>query len=175
MNLGPESVLEVGHGDGVLGHYLRENVHIEYKSLDIAEDLAPDILGSVEDIPLPDDSFDIVCAFEVLEHMPFEQFARNVSEMKRVARKYVVISVPHFGPMLRLAFKVPFFPYIDLSYKIPFPRKHVFNGQHYWEVGKRGYPTKRVTSELKKFGTLVKHFVPNDAPYHHFFILDIAS
>jgi SAM-dependent methyltransferase len=169
----PSSVLEVGVGERVFGSYIKENTGASYTSVDIAPDLEPDRVASVLALPFPDKSFDAVCAFEVLEHLPFEDFEKAVSELCRVARNRVCISLPHFGPMLSFSLKIPFLPEIRLAWKIPFPKKHVFNGQHYWEVGKRGFPPSRIRSVLRKHGALVADFVPFGSPYHHFFTVSI--
>ena len=148
---------------------------MSYTSVDVAEDLHPDAVGSVLQLPFADASFDAVCAFEVLEHLPFEQFNTALSELCRVARTHVVISVPHFGPMFSFSLKIPFIPQIRVAVKIPFPKKHIFNGQHYWELGKRGYSVSLVRNKLSTYGTLVRDFVPFGSPYHHFFVLKKPS
>jgi ubiquinone/menaquinone biosynthesis C-methylase UbiE len=175
LSLSPTSILEVGVGDGVFGSFVKKNTEVAYQSLDIAEDLAPDIIGSITNIPLPDNSVDVTCAFEVLEHLPFEEFERAFSELWRVSRTAVVISVPHFGPMLSLSFKLPFIPLQRWAVKLPFPKKHVFNGQHYWELGKKGYPSSRIRSILSRFGPITRDFVPFNTEYHHFFVVRKAS
>lgn len=174
LGLNPQSILEIGVGDGVFGNFTKQNTSIGYTSIDIAEDLHPDIIGSVTAIPAADNSYDITCAFEVLEHIPFEEFDTAVSEMARVAKKYVVISVPHFGPSLSLSFKIPFLPLVRLQTKIPFPKTHQFNGQHHWEIGKKGYPVSLIREKLSKHGTIVRDFVPFGSPYHHFFVLELS-
>ncbi|MHB8710414.1 MAG: class I SAM-dependent methyltransferase [Minisyncoccota bacterium] len=167
----PSSVLEVGAGDGVLGNFIKNNTAVSYTSVDIAEDVRPDVVGSVLALPFVDASFDVVCAFEVLEHLPFEQFERALRELERVSKGSVIISLPHFGPSIKLSFKIPFLPEVHFAFKIPYPRRHVFNGQHYWEIGKRGYPVSRVRNILEKYFLIEKEFVPFGNQYHHFFIL----
>jgi hypothetical protein len=171
LGLKPESILEIGVGDGVFGDFVKRNTTIFYQSLDIAPDLKPDLMGSVTDIPVPENSYDVVCAFEVLEHIPFEEFEKGVSEMMRVTKKYAVISVPHFGPSVSFSLKVPFVPLLRFSFKIPFPKTHTFNGQHYWEIGKKDYPPSLIRQIFKKYGTIISDFVPFGSPYHHFFVI----
>lgn len=169
----PKSVLEIGVGDRVFGNFIKNNTSISYTSLDTAQDLHPDMVGSILNLPFPDKSFDVVCAFEVLEHLPFDQFDLALKELCRVAQTHVIISVPHFGPMFSFSFKIPFLPQIRFAWKIQFPKTHVFNGQHYWEVGKRGYPISLIRRKLSRVGTLACDFVPFGSPYHHFFVLDL--
>ena len=167
----PESVLEIGAGNKTLECYIESNTDIEYKSLDIAQDLQPDIIGSIDAIPLSDRSFDVVCAFEVLEHLPFDKFERSLSEIDRVAKKYAIISLPHFGPPIKINFKFPFLKEVKCHFKIPYPRKHEFNGQHYWEIGKRGYSPKKIRGILSKYFKIEKEFVPYENQYHRFYVL----
>lgn len=150
LTLAPESVLEVGVGDGVFRDYLNGNTAISYTSVDVADDLHPDVVGDVTKLPFEDGRFDAVCAFEVLEHIPFEQFEKALSELHRVTNHAVVLSLPHFGPPVKFLFKIPFFPEISFAFKIPFARRHTFNGQHYWEIGKRGYAPRAIRDILEK-------------------------
>lgn len=174
LDRAPESVLEVGVGDHVLGNYLKSNTDISYISIDIAEDLHPDVIGSVTELPFKDKEFDMACAFGVLEHLPFEESCLALSELARVTRRYLVISVPHFGPMLAFSLKIPFFPQFRFAWKIPYPKKHIFNGQHYWEVGKKGYPASKIRKELETYGAVERDYVPFNSAYHHFYVINLA-
>ena len=57
--------------------------------------------------------------------------------------------------------------------KLPYPKAHRFNGQHYWEIGKKGYPIAAIRKTLRNHGRIVHDFVPWGSPYHHFFVLDV--
>ncbi len=167
----PVSILEIGVGEGVVRDYIRNQTKIAYTSLDIAEDLLPDVVGSVDKIPLANNSFDTVCAFEILEHLPFDRFEIALQELYRVAKTRVIISLPHFGPPVKFLLKVPFLPEIKIALKVPYRKMHVFDGQHYWEIGKRGYNVSKICQAIKRYFMIEKEFVPFENQYHHFFIL----
>jgi hypothetical protein len=174
LALEPSAVLEIGVGDRVFGNFIKNNTSVSYTSVDVAEDLHPDVVGSILKLPFASKSFDVVCAFEVLEHLPFEQFDTAIAELCRVARTHVVISIPHFGPMVSFSLKIPFIPQIRFAVKIPFQKKHIFNGQHYWELGKHGYPVSLIHGKLSTHGEIIRDFVPFGNSYHHFFILELT-
>ena len=166
----PKNVLEIGVGDKVLKNYLIENTDIKYTAIDIDKDLKPDVVGDVRHLPFADNSFDTVCAFEVLEHIPFESFEQALKEMKRVSKKNVLISLPHFGPPIQLYVKLPFIKF-SFSFKIPVHKRHIFNGQHYWEIGKKGYSLKKIKKIMGSIFVIKKDFIPFTNQYHHFFVL----
>jgi SAM-dependent methyltransferase len=170
LSFEPESIVEIGVGSNILRPIL-EREGISYTSVDVAEDLVPDIQASVEALPLGDKTADVVCAFEVLEHLPFSKFETALSELLRVARKGVILSLPHYGPPLKLSFKLPFLREKRIAIKLHHPVKHVFNGQHFWEIGKRGYAPREVRRVIEKQAKVVREYVPHDNQYHHFYVL----
>ncbi len=101
-SINPSNVLEVGHGSGFIKKILQSE--FDFKTLDIESGLNPDIVGSVLEMPIKDKSFDLVCCFQVLEHIPFYNFERALLEMYRVSKKNVIISLPFSG--FRLGFEV---------------------------------------------------------------------
>lgn len=108
----PESVLDVGCGEGVLTHQWAEQLG-ERRIVGI--DLDDDKLKAewatrrrpnleyrtmlAENMPFAEDEFDMACAIEVLEHVPDP--AHTVAEMARVARRHLLVSVPR-EPLWRM-------------------------------------------------------------------------
>ncbi|MEK7516098.1 MAG: methyltransferase domain-containing protein [Patescibacteria group bacterium] len=168
----PQTVLEAGLGHGLVAQYLREQ-GVVVTTLDIDPNLKPDIVGSITAIPLPDNSVDCVLAAEVLEHIPFSKVPLAFRELRRVARNRAVVSVPDSRhTLLSVDVKVPLLPRLNIFLKTPSREEHVFDGQHYWEMGKRGYSFERIVGAIASAGFVIeKHFVPADCPTKHFFIL----
>jgi len=182
LETGATSVLEVGPGNKWMGRCLQD-IGLEVKTLDSNAGVLPDYVASVEKIPLPDKSFDVVCAFEVLEHLPFETLATTLTEMARVARTHVIISLPdQRRQLLNLSLKLPFMYPINVFWKISRlnnddtrasdPAAHA--DYHYFEVGMRDYPLERIRQELERTGlTIVKNFCPRDNPASHYFVMHL--
>jgi hypothetical protein len=53
------------------------------------------IYGTIIDLPFRNESFDLVTCLEVLEHLPHEEFKKGISELQRICRKYIIITVPN--------------------------------------------------------------------------------
>lgn len=167
----PESVLIIGKGNGLIAQYLKLN-GTKVITLDIDASVKPDVIASVIKMPFEDNEFDIALCAQVLEHLPYSDFEKSLLEIRRVVRSGAVISLPHFGPAIRFLFKFPFLPEIKFMIKVPYPKVHKFKGEHYWEMGKRGFSAGKIKKYLKKSGLiLTRNFMVFENPLHHFFIL----
>ncbi|MBX3184826.1 MAG: class I SAM-dependent methyltransferase [Polyangiaceae bacterium] len=169
----PQNMLEVGIGNGFLHRYLRAR-GVDVHTLDFDERLGPDTVGSVLQLPFEDGQFDLVCCYETLEHLPWEHFSPALEELRRVGRRWVLLSLPDVTPYARFDIEVTkpgkrrtVRKLVELRGKAPV---HQFDGQHYWEIGKRGWPVRRITSLLEGAGLEVEaDFRVFGLPYHHFF------
>lgn len=173
-NENPETLLEVGVGLGIVARELSAT-GIRVTTFDIAAELHPDVVGSVTALPFPDKTFDVVLAAEVLEHIRFEDVSQALSELRRVASRAVIISLPHPGYIFSFTFKLPLFPRTELFFKIPFFwKRHQFNGEHYWELGKRGYPLVRFLKRAQTTGLHLKSTCSYaDDPAHRLFLFAV--
>ena len=101
----PQSVLDVGCGEGVLTHEWAERlgdrrvVGVDLEDPKLRAEWAKRRRDNLEyraqdatSLPFADDEFDLAAAIEVLEHVPDP--AATVDEMARVARRWLLVSVP---------------------------------------------------------------------------------
>lgn len=173
IKLNPKRVLEIGIGNSFISRYLKER-GVNVTTLDIDKRLNPDITGSILDIPFVDESFDVIACYELLEHLPYENFYKAVSEIFRVSKFYSVLSLPDKDRVCRLYIQIH---KILISKKLlPLPRLnvpiHKFDGEHYWEIGKAGYPLSKITKDIQRAGFKIeKIYRIFENPFHRFFIL----
>lgn len=98
----PTRILEVGVGEGEVTARLAERwPDATFCGVDLPDpELAghwdgkgfSPLFGDIGRLPFPDDTFDLVLAIEVLEHVPFPELA--LAELARVGRRDLVVSVP---------------------------------------------------------------------------------
>ena len=86
-------ILDVGGRTALLREFLPEHrVHLVDVDPSDAEGL---LLGSGAALPFQDGSFDVVCAFDTLEHVPVDLRDEFVRECARVSRAYVMLAGPY--------------------------------------------------------------------------------
>ena len=108
----PESVLDVGCGEGVLTTQWADRldggrvVGIDLEDEQLATEWEKRRRENLEfqtvdgrELPFADGEFDLVAAIEALEHITDPE--RTVAEMARVARRHLLVSVPH-EPLWRM-------------------------------------------------------------------------
>ncbi|WP_339138116.1 MAG: class I SAM-dependent methyltransferase [Candidatus Electrothrix sp. GW3-4] len=172
IRLKPERVLEIGPGLDVFkntaGLY-----GVKVETLDIDPELKPDHVGSATALPFDDNSFDVVCAFQMLEHLPYETALQAFREMTRVSRGHIVISLPDAKPVWRYLFYLPKIGNFDWLLPRPFARMktHHFDGEHHWEINKRGYPLEMLLRDLCEISEVIYTYRVKEKPFHRFLVL----
>jgi ubiquinone/menaquinone biosynthesis C-methylase UbiE len=173
LSLKPKKILEIGPGDGIFGWYMEKNF-VDYTSADHADDISSNVKVNLgfETLPFPDNSFDLVCAFQVLEHIPFEKVPFALSEIHRVTKKFVMFDIPQYGLHVQFLCKFPLLRRLAYHAVIPWPKEHKFDGFHYWEIGKKGYSPSLVRTEMKKRFSICDEFSILENPKERFYILE---
>lgn len=174
VKLNPESVLEIGQGSGLLKVIL-SLLNIQIETFDVDAELEPDHVGSATDLRLESNSYDLVCAFQVLEHLPFPSALVAFNEMVRVSRGHILISLPDSMRTWYYRLHIPLVG--TFRFNIPVPRLtdpvHFFDGEHYWELNKKGYGLKNVIASFSQNALLIRSFRVRENSYHKFFLFKI--
>jgi len=103
-SLEPATLLDAGCGEGFVADIFQKAMpQARITGFDVLQDSVKlaqlrnprgsFAVGDIYNIDHPDDAFDVVYCFEVLEHL--HEPDRALREMARVARHHVVLSVPH--------------------------------------------------------------------------------
>jgi len=148
VGAGP-SVLIIGPGQGLDTQVLKWR-GCRVTTFDIDEVFHPDVLGSCHEMPMFGNAqFDVVIASHVLEHLPLDYLDLALAEIARVGR-LAIFCLPVAGRHVLLRF-VPGFKGIDWAPVLDFCRfwerpdgltAKYCGGQHFWEVGYRGFRLK---------------------------------
>lgn len=194
-----EKILEIGPGGGITQTLLK-SIGYNYATMDTQPLINPDILSNFIDFK-PDgyeETFDLVAAFQMLEHVPYEQFAPQAQKMAAMSKRYVFISLPYYCWTFRLEITLPIPQWIrsilskrwfnflrrphTFSISRPYwnapPRKYrqAFFEEfplaiHHWEIGRDGVSREKVIQKLKSVNlSVIKAFHSKVHPYHYFIL-----
>ena len=169
-------ILIIGKGSGFIDSYLR-GIGYKVATLDIDDTLEPTYCASVLNMPLLTSSIDLVICCQVLEHLPFKQFPIALREIRRIIRPegHLVLSLPDLTRTYRFMLQLPKLGEHAFIIPIPVPewlkKTWVYNGEHYWNIGNKDYPAKRIAANLtaEKF-TIVREFRVFEMSWHRFYI-----
>jgi hypothetical protein len=94
-----------------------------------------------------------------------------VKNLATICKRAAVISLPHYGANFKFLLKVPILNQVNFALKLPSKKAHNYDGEHYWEIGKKGYSLKIICNVFNRYFTIAKEFIPFENRYHHFFVL----
>ena len=168
---GGQRVLEIGIGMG-LTSFILDKWGYDLETLDFDPALHPTRVGDVREIPYPANSFDTILIAEVLEHIPYDDFTGALRELYRVTKSHVVVTLPcplvGFSLGINVCGVEPRF----LSLGTRLWTKPVFDGQHYWELGRRGYSQGRIREAIRSVGfEITEAYRPSLSVYSYCFVL----
>lgn len=97
------TIADVGCGNGLFVNGLRDAggqrfdriVGVDRSAAALAHVTVARCRARVDALPFRDRSFDLVSAMEVLEHLPVGVFPLALTELSRMARKYLLVAVPY--------------------------------------------------------------------------------
>jgi len=167
-----QSVLEIGPRTGHTSWLLKLWGH-EVTTVDIDQNLNPDIVANIKQLDLDRNSYDIVLAAEILEHLPYEDFGPILEKLREISKQAVVITLPAPLVGISLLANIAGVEPFGFTLGIPYFKKHLFDGQHHWELGKRGYSLRRIKETIKSSGLkITKCYRPKLSLYCYIFVLE---
>jgi ubiquinone/menaquinone biosynthesis C-methylase UbiE len=104
VNLVPEdvkSLADIGCGNGIFLNFLHLNRNeivltgVDRSSTALGFVKFNKQIAEINALPFEDNSFDCVTCLEVIEHLPHQVYEKALSELTRISKKYVIISVPY--------------------------------------------------------------------------------
>jgi SAM-dependent methyltransferase len=158
-------LLVIGPGQGLDTAVFRWK-EMEVTTFDIDNTFKPDVLGSCHDMAMFGDAqFDVAIASHVMEHLPLPFLDMALSEVARVAR-HALIYLPVAGRAnamrLQLGFKgIDACATLDLLRFWERPRgdRPIYRaGQHYWEVGYRGFRVAQLCQRFERSFRVRQHY-----------------
>ena len=160
-----QRILVVGPGQGLVVPILRWRGY-SVETFDIDSTFAPDHLGSAHDLGrFSAGQFDAIIVSHVLEHLAEPHLDAALGEMARVGR-YSLIYLPVAGRYASLRMQ-PGIRHLDWHLRF-----NLFNylerpdgvtrkysgGEHYWEIGRRGFRVRDVKARLERFFVIVRAY-----------------
>lgn len=148
-----DSVIELGIGSGFTSNYLRSK-NIDVLTVDIDKNKSPDIVSDAISFK-PNKNYDHFCAFEVFEHMKFEEMENVLNNIKSKIDKNIFISVPIYK-------KTPI--NIELKFKsywksitVKTPKTSIIDPHHQWELNYKDITEERLISVFEHHNFKLKN------------------
>ena len=117
----------------------------------------------------------------ILEHLPFDYFEKILKDIKDITNKRLILCLPYNGSYIanktvfnllghkkRFKWCIHFKKILKKDYDIDKDGFH----EHYWEVNVSKYSKKVIDNIIKKYFS-IEEFIPNENPYHLFYILKL--
>jgi SAM-dependent methyltransferase len=154
-----KSILDVGCGNGAITNYLAEYYDVtgldrSLKALEFVS--GKKIQASADSIPLPNNAIDMGFSSELLEHLEDEVLLKTVSELKRVSRDYILISVPNNENPGKLSIKCP-------------NCNHIFNSSNHLQV----FTTDRFSRLFPEYELVASTITGKKVRYYNRFLLNM--
>jgi uncharacterized UPF0146 family protein len=145
-----DTILEIGVGSGFTANYLKSK-GFDVTTFDIDKEKKPDIIGNIVNYDWNKLTFNHLLAFEVFEHIPFDEFEKALSKLKKVITKNIFISLP-INERVLFECKCKFPKLGKRSIRITKNKNKITERNHFWEINYDKYSENFVEEMFGKKG-----------------------
>lgn len=150
-----DKILEIGVGSKFTSNYLKSKGY-DVTTIDIDPKKQPDIVADIVNYTF-NEKYDHILAFEIFEHIPFEDFQKALKNISNICNKKLFISLPRNEKMwFKLTLDLKIFQINN--FQITTKRNKIKSKYHFWEVDYKNYTKKNILNLFSenKF-TLLKY------------------
>ena len=179
----PEKVLEIGKGNGIVSGMLT-CYGIGSVTADINESLKPDVVASITELEnhFSEGQFPFILCARVLQHLPFSEFERVLSQLHFVTSRHVLLTLPVDDLRLYFRFRITGKRAINLSISFPLMLKRLLyrifsiggksNAQNFWKINQsREVSLSKVCQIIQNNFHIEKYYRVSEDMSHAFFLL----
>ena len=163
-----------------------ERIGYRYVTMDFDDSHNPTIVDDWNsfDVSSLRSTYDLTCAFQVLEHFPWEDLGRHMTRLAQLSRKYVFVSLPYSctgHTVTRTVHRSQCDTTVETReeyvptnlpqrrYRDEFIREFPW-AVHYWEIGRLGTSLADVLAVVSDCGLSVLRQFHSPNPYHYFIL-----
>jgi len=159
-----DTILEIGIGTSFTANYLKSK-NYKVTTLDIDEEKKPDIVGNIVQHDWGLEKFSHVLAFEVFEHIPYEEFQKVLLNLHS-ATDYIFTSLPiNKKTIFELNIKIP--KLRKIHFKLSINKNKITTKNHFWEVGYKKYNENYIENDFFDRGfQVVEKYKKNQFIYY---------
>jgi len=139
-------ILEVGVGSGFTANYMKSQ-GFTLNTVDIDAQKKPDFVMNIVEMDKSLDSYDVLLAFNIFEHLPFNDFLRVLDHLSVSSIHKLFIGLPLFRKIVMEGFfRVSVVP--PLRFNISMNKRKIKAEHHHWELGYKDFTLKRIRHEM---------------------------
>jgi hypothetical protein len=150
-------IAEIGVGSKFTYNYLRsKGFHVQ--SVDIDKNKNPDLLLNIVDCNDSDLVFDTILAFNIFEHIPYDEFMITIEKFARNNIKQLFIGLP-VNKKIILEIRLRLGRYFDQEIVLAVPKRKITTANHHWELEYKKTNTNKFIHDMSERSyKCIEHF-----------------
>ncbi len=145
-----ERIAEIGVGSMFTYNYLKSK-GFNISSIDIDENKNPDVVANIVECNKSKLNYDVILAFNIFEHIPYNEFISVIKKLKTTNVKKIFICVP-INRKIIFECKIRLGRFIEKDLIITWPKNEITTPTHHWELRYKMYLTQKLIYTFQDIG-----------------------